>query len=107
MILIGALIAEIDVGKLISNRKVYLVSLIRLFIIPLATIFILKLMNFNNMVISICTLMAAMPSGAINAIFANQFDSEPLFASVGVFITTFLSIITLPLTVYMLTNFVL
>ncbi|MGI6585984.1 MAG: hypothetical protein ACOX3L_08630 [Lutisporaceae bacterium] len=64
-------------------------------------------MGFNSMVISICSIMAAMPSGAINAIFAKQFDIEPLFASVGVFITTFLSIFTLPFTVYMLTNFIL
>ncbi len=107
MILIGALIAEIDAAKLVSNKKVYLVSAIRLILIPLATAYILKLMSFNNMVISICTIMAAMPSGATNAIFAKQFDSEPLFASIGVFITTLLSVVTLPLTVYLLTNFIL
>ena len=107
MILIGALIAEVDIVKLVSNKKVYLVSAIRLVFIPLVTAYTLKLMGFNTIVISICTLAAAMPSGATNAIFAKQFDSEPLFASVGVFITTLLSIFTLPLTVYVLTNFIL
>lgn len=107
MLLIGALIAEIDVVKLISNKKVYIVAVIRLLLIPAATACALKLLNFNDIVISICTLMAAMPAGATNAIFANQFDSEPLFASTGVFITTLLSILTLPLTVYFLTNFIL
>lgn len=107
MLLIGALIAEIDIVKLVTNRKVYLVSLIKLVIIPLGTAYILKLMGFNTMVISICVIMAAMPSGATNAIFARQFDSEPLFASTGVLITTLLSIFTLPLTVYLLTSFIL
>lgn len=107
MLLIGALIAEIDISKLVSDKKVYIVSLIRLVLLPFATAYGLKLLNFNTMVISICTLMAAMPSGATNAIFANQFDSEPLFASIGVFITTLLSIFTLPLTVYLLTKFIL
>lgn len=107
MILIGALIAEIDIAKLVSNKKVYLVSAIKLVIMPLATAYTLKYMGFNTMVISICTLMASMPSGATNAIFANQFDSEPLFASIGVFITTLLSILTLPLTVFVLTNYIL
>ncbi len=107
MLLIGASIAEMDIAKLVSNKKVYLVSVIKLVIIPLATAYTLKLMGFNAMVISICTIMAAMPSGATNAIFAREFDSEPLFASVGVFITTLLSILTLPLTVYLLTNFIL
>ncbi|MHB1394522.1 MAG: AEC family transporter [Clostridia bacterium] len=107
MLLIGALIAEIDIAKLVSNKKVYLMSAIKLVIIPLATAYILKFMGFNAIVISICTIMASMPSGATNAIFATQFDSEPLFASVGVFISTLLSILTLPLTVYVLTNFIL
>lgn len=107
MILIGAMIAEIDIAKLVSNKKVYLVAVIKLLIMPLATAFILKYLGFNDIVISICTLMAAMPSGATNAIFARQFDSEPLFASVGVFITTLLSILTLPFTVFVLTNFIL
>ncbi|HYE81206.1 MAG TPA: AEC family transporter [Clostridia bacterium] len=107
MLLIGAIIAEIDIAKLVSNKKAYLVSAIKLVLIPLTTAYILKLMGINSIVISICTLMAAMPSGATNAIFALQFDSEPLFASIGVFITTLLSIITLPLTVYVLTNFIL
>lgn len=107
MLLIGAMIAEIDVAKLVSNKKVYLVAVIKLLIMPLATAFVLKYLGFNSMVTSICTIMAAMPSGATNAIFARQFDSEPLFASVGVFITTLLSILTLPLTVFVLTNYVL
>lgn len=107
MLLIGALIAEIDLAKLFSDKKVYIISIIKLIIVPFALAYALKLAGFNNMVISICTIMAAMPSGATNAIFASQFDSEPQFASIGVFITTLLSIITLPLTVYMLTNFIL
>jgi len=107
MLLIGALIAEVDIRKLVSNKMVYLVSVFKLIIIPLATAYVLKFMGFNTMVISICTLVASMPSGTINAIFAKQFDSEPLFASVGVFITTLLSILTLPLVVYVLTNFIL
>jgi predicted permease len=107
MLLIGAMIAEIDISKLVSDKKVYLVAAIRLVFLPLATAYILKFLGFNEMVISICTILACMPSGATNAIFASQFDSEPLFASVGVFITTLLSILSLPLTVYLLTNFIL
>jgi predicted permease len=107
MLVVGALIADVDITNLFTNKKVYLVSLIRLIILPLVTAYILKFMGFNPMVISICTILAAMPSGATNTIFAKQFGSEPLFASAGVLITTLLSILTLPLTVYMLTNFIL
>ncbi len=107
MILIGASIAEVNFSSLFTNRKVFAVAIIRLLAIPLSTAFILKSLGFNSMVISICTIMAAMPAGATNAIFSKEFDVEPLFASIGVFISTLLSIITLPVIIYVLTVFVL
>ena len=107
MIFIGATIADINFKNLLNDKKVYIVSILRLLIIPITTGFLLKTAGFNSTVISICTIMAAMPSAATNAIFAREFNSEPLFASVGVFITTLLSIISLPLNIYILTHFVL
>lgn len=97
MLLIGALIANIDVKKLFSDWRVYWLSFVKLLLIPAATFYILKLLNMNSMVIAICTVMAAMPSGATNAIFAKEFDVNPDFASIGVFITTLLCIASLPL----------
>lgn len=107
MIFIGATIADINFKDIVNDNKVYIVSFIKLLAIPVATAFILKMLGFNSIVISICTIMAAMPAGATNAIFAKEFDSEPVFASVGVFVTTLLSIVTLPINVYILTHFVL
>lgn len=105
-ILIGAMIAGVHGNKIFKDLRIYIVSFVKLLAIPIATAFILKLLNMNDMVISICVLMAAMPAGATNAIFAKQYNSEPEFASIGVFITTLLSIATLPAIVYMLTNFI-
>lgn len=103
MLLIGALIANVNVKELFSDWKVYWTSFIKLLVIPLITALLLKLLNYNEMVISICTIMAAMPAAATNAIFAKEFDVNPTFASIGVFITTLLCIFTLPLILYFLT----
>jgi predicted permease len=103
MLLIGALIANVNIKELFSDWKVYWTSFIKLLVIPIVTALLLKLMNYNAMVISICTIMAAMPSAATNAIFAKEFDVNPTFASIGVFITTLLCIITLPLMLYFIT----
>lgn len=107
MLLIGALIGDISISKLLSDKRVYLVCVIKLVLIPAVTACALKVTGASNIVISICTLMAAMPSAATNAIFANEFDSEPVFASIGVFVTTLLSVFTLPLTTYIMTRFIL
>jgi predicted permease len=103
MLLIGALIAKVNIKELFSDWKVYYTSFIKLLVIPLITALILKQLNYNEMVISICTIMAAMPAAATNAIFAKEFDVNPTFASIGVFITTLLCIFTLPFILYFLT----
>ena len=107
MLLIGSQIGGISIRKLISDKRVYAVCVIKLVLIPAITVLALKAAGTNSTVTSICTIMAAMPSGATNVIFANEFNSDTVFASVGVFMTTLFSILTLPLTVYVLTNFVL
>jgi predicted permease len=103
MLLIGALIAKVNIRELFSDWKVYYTSFIKLLVIPLITALILKQLNYNEIVISICTIMAAMPAAATNAIFAKEFDVNPAFASIGVFITTLLCIFTLPFILYFLT----
>jgi predicted permease len=103
MLLIGALIANVNIKELFSDWKVYWTSFIKLLVIPLVTALLLRLLNYNEMVISICAIMAAMPAAATNAIFAKEFDVNPSFASIGVFITTLLCIVTLPLILYSLT----
>jgi len=107
MLLIGALISNVNVKELFSDWKIYWLSLIKLIVIPITTALLLKLLNYNEMVISLCTVMAAMPSAATNAIFANEFDMNPTFASIGVFITTLLCIITLPFMLYFLNSVIL
>ncbi|MDF2520288.1 MAG: Auxin Efflux Carrier [Clostridia bacterium] len=103
MIMIGSLIADINLKELFTDWRVYWTSLLKLILIPIATAIILKLLGYNEIVIGICTLMAAMPAGATNSIFAKEFDVNPTFASVGVFMTTLLSIATMPLILYFLT----
>lgn len=103
MLLIGALIAKVNLKELFSDWKVYYTSFIKLLVIPLITALILKQLNYSEMVISICTIMSAMPAAATNAIFAKEFDVNPSFASIGVFVTTLLCIFTLPFILYFLT----
>lgn len=103
MLLIGALIAKVNIKELFSDWKVYWTSFIKLLVIPVITAMLLRLLNYNEMVISMCTIMAAMPAAATNAIFAKEFDVNPTFASIGVFITTLLCIFTLPFILYFLT----
>ncbi len=107
MILIGSFIADIKSMKIFTDWHILVISFFRLLVIPLATGFILKLFNFNTTIISFCVLMAAMPSAATNAIFAKEFNAEPFFASIGVFVSTLLFLGTMPIVIFILTNYIL
>ncbi len=102
MILIGALIAEVSIKVIFSDWKIFIISVVRLIAAPLITALALSLVGFNNTVIAICSIMAAMPSAATNAIFAKEYNSEPRLASIGVFVTTLFCIISLPFIMYLL-----
>lgn len=107
MILIGAFIADMDSIKRFTDWRILLISFFRLLVIPLATGLVLKFLDVNKTIISFCVLMAAMPSAATNAIFAKEFNAEPFFASIGVFVTTLLFLGSLPIVIFILINFIL
>jgi len=107
MILIGSFIADINSIKSFFDWKIGVISFFRLLLIPFTLAFILGRLGINNTVTSLCTILAATPSGTTNAIFAKQFNAEPIFTSVVVFVTTLLFLITLPCIIYVLNSYIL
>ncbi|MDF2840984.1 MAG: transporter, partial [Clostridia bacterium] len=57
MLLIGALIAKVNMKTLFSDWKVYWTSFMKLLVLPMVTALILKQLNYNDIVVSICTIM--------------------------------------------------
>ncbi|SHI70443.1 AEC family transporter [Lutispora thermophila] len=107
MILIGSYIADIDSVKSFFDWRIGVISFFRLLLIPTVLAFVLSWLGINNTVISLCTILAAAPSGTTNAIFAKQFNAEPTFTSVAVFVTTLLFLVTLPCIIFILNNYIL
>lgn len=107
MILIGSFIADLDSIKNFFDWRIMVIAFFRLLLIPITVGIILNSLGINQAVISICVLMSAMPSASTNAIFAKQFDAEPVFTSVAVFVTTLLFLISLPIVIFVLTNYIL
>lgn len=107
MILIGSFIADINSIKSFFDWKIGVIAFFRLLLIPFTLAFILGRLGVNNTVTSLCTILAATPSGTTNAIFAKQFNAEPIFTSVAVFVTTLLFLATLPCIIYVLNSYIL
>lgn len=106
MLMIGALIADRDILKAFQNKTLLFMSFIRLLLVPLLTGVILHFFDLNHEIIYIFCILAAMPAGALNAVFAREYNSDKVMASEGIFVSTLLCIGTLPLIVLFL-NYIL
>lgn len=96
MIAVGSIIATIRIKGLI-DKDVLFFTVIRLGVIPITTLVITKFLGFSSMLIGVSTILTAMPAATTTALLAAQYNSDVLFASRLVFVTTVLSIITSPM----------
>ena len=97
VLITGALLATISLSKMFTNVKLYLHSLIKLLVFPMAACLLAKLCGLNNTYILVVTAMAGMPSAATVTMLAELYDIEPGYASQTVGITSLLSTATLPI----------
>ena len=103
MIYIGSILYYADYGRLLRNRNVYLLSLNRLLIVPFIIIGIFAFLNYcfpfmlNRTVLSVMVMEAAMPCMVNVVIMVNILGEDDDIATANVFVSTVLSVITIPL----------
>lgn len=95
-ILIGSIIATISLHSLFE-KGVLRYTVIRLFVIPLSVLFISKMIGLDETLIGVFTIMSSMPAGTTTALLAADYDLDEAYASKIVFVTTILSILTVPI----------
>ena len=103
MVITGMLIAGSKPEKLLGNREIYRIILIRMLFIPLASFLLFRLLGVHGMVAEVVLLLEACPCAAITSVFAVQFGYDEDLAAGSVVITTFISIVVLPLCAMALT----
>lgn len=102
MMITGVIIAELKISEIFSSMSIYKISFVRLVLIPILFAAILKLIGVAEVVYGICILISAMPVAAMSTVFAERFSGNSAFASKSVFITTIISLITIPLIAFFL-----
>ncbi len=99
MIIVGAMLAEIKLKEVFKGFSVYYGSFIRLIIAPLLTLIVLKILNADQLLLQISVVIEAMPAAVLASVFAEKYGADTELASRSVFITTIISIITIPMVV--------
>lgn len=96
MLVLGMQLAAIS-RKRVAYRYVTAVTVIRMVASPLVAAVILYFMPVNDLLRAVIILQSAMPAAANTTMFALQFDTEPDLVSFTTFITTIISIVTIPI----------
>ncbi len=100
MFTIGIYLAQTNPARMFRKPKLYLLSVVRLFIIPLLSMAVLFLLpsEFAEMKMALL-IVAACPTGSNVAVYAQLYDSDYSYAVESVIISTLFSIVTIPLIV--------
>ena len=99
MMLIGSTLATIPLKEVFNEIRVYPFTILKQIIIPIIAYPVLSFFIQDPLILGVSLIMIAMPVGNIAVLFATEYQKEVALAAKTVFMTTLLSIITIPVIV--------
>lgn len=97
LLLIGSSMATIPVRELGGSKAIYMLSLLRLFLIPLLLFYIFNAIGFDHRINAINTVVCAMPVASYGTLFCIRYHKDVTTMAEATFITTLLSLFSVPL----------
>lgn len=96
MLVIGAFLAQNDLKEALTSWKAYVVSAARLILMPLCIYAVLSPFIKHEIMLGTLFMITGMPAATVLAILSERHGQNSMEASRLVFLSTVLSIITLP-----------
>ena len=100
MMVVGMSLSRYDVRNMFTDKEAYRLTIIRMVLLPLVMVVIFKVLGINanqNLPLAILFFTAALPAPAFTTIMAERHNTSIEFSSKCVFLTTVLSILTVPI----------
>ncbi len=105
LLIIGSSLSHIPVRDMFGNRFVYSMTVLRLIILPLAVGGVLALMGVNPFVSDVAVVLSAMPVATNGIMLCLQYGKDERVMTQGLFFTTLMSVVTIPLVAYLASLF--
>jgi len=102
MIILGSSLAAIPFVSTVSDYRIYIASFARLVICPVATNLLLRLFVDNEMLIGTVTILASTPVAVLMTPLCVQYGKSDELSSKSIFMSTVISIITMPVIIWAL-----
>lgn len=91
------LFAQIPIRRMLGTSNIYITAILRLFAIPLLILYLSRLCHVEPTIANINVILAAMPVASYGTLFCIQYEKGETIMAQGTFITTLLSVLTIPL----------
>lgn len=97
MIVIGLMLSRSNLKEAFQSKYIYLASALKLLVVPILVTLTLKAVGITGPALVIPVIMISMPTATYVAMFSGNYGNDAKFASQIVFMTSLLSMITIPI----------
>lgn len=102
MLLVGASLGNVELGKALRDKSMLYLAAERFLLAPLVMYLVMGLICPDPMLRNIMVITAATPSAILVTALSLQTGKSGEYASEGIMLTTLLSMVMIPLTVYVI-----
>lgn len=102
MIIAGASLAKETPKDVFADAGIYLVTAVKLLCVPAATYALLSLTLSDPLLVKIGTVLMAMPVATNSTMLCMKYGGNDRMASRGVFLSTLLAVISIPLLIFLI-----
>lgn len=99
LLVLGSKLSHIPMKSIVSSLRMWVVSALRLLALPAVLVFLLRLMGTENLLLNVAVVQMAMPVGVNGTMLSLQFGGDAETMAQVTFLTTVLSIVTIPVVV--------
>ena len=97
MLIVGCSLAQMRFGQIFGNWRIYALAAVKMLAVPLLAYAGLRHVLTNEFVLCVLIVILCMPIATNTTILSYQYGADETVASSGVFISTLLCMLTIPL----------
>ena len=90
-----------NIKKVFNELRVYVYTLVKQLILPIIAYPIIAFLIKDHYLRGLTLIMLSMPVGSSAVLFTNKYGGDSELAAKTIFMTTLISVFTIPLVVYM------
>lgn len=104
MLVIGSSLANLSLRDTFFNVRVYAFSAYKLIVLPVIIWFLGKMFIDSFLVLGVLVIISAMPCAAVTVMLCNEYGNDARLAARYVFVSTVLSIVTIPVLAFIMSS---